>query len=99
MRLPISPTGAPIILVTVAAGLTMYWRMSRQTTLFGRVLPAKKKYYVYENPTDKYQKFIEAFFSQYCRGVAIYFKQENVLREAQVSTSIICGLYSFQTIF
>jgi len=39
--------------------------MSHQTTLFGRILPAKKKYYVYENPSDKCQKFIEAYFHQY----------------------------------
>ena len=51
-------------------------RMSRQTTLFGRVLPSRK-YYVYENPSDKYQKFIEANFYQHCRGVAI--NKENVL--------------------
>ena len=59
--------------------------MSCQTTLFGRVLPTKKQYYVYENHSDKYQKFIEAYFHQYCQGVAIN-KKENVLK-AQVTIS------------
>ena len=56
----------------------------RQTTLFGELLPLKRKHcilYVYNHSTDTYQKFVEVYANRNAKSKT----KEPVFKEVQVS--------------
>ena len=59
----------------------------KQTNLFGETLPT---WHVYEFPKDKYQQFVEVYFSREIKKGNL-ISRENLLRDAQVNIYSRCS--------
>ena len=55
----------------------------KRTSLFGEAI-SKRKHFIYINPKDRYQKFVEVFFSRNIERP--HQTKEYLLKEAQVGT-------------